>query len=149
MDEIDSYYIKQLENKITELQRGQKLQQEMISDLREELEDLMSKIEPPKISTEPEGNEGIQRIIKQFGESIELLNDQASEKYAQGKNPMMVSDFSVDLKTTIDIKQAVVENLKEGQVRLAAPSRGAVHASEEVSTIHFSLKPVPRIRRIE
>jgi len=98
MDDADRFWIKSLENKINQLERDLKHENEIISDLRDELERL-KKIKPPEISTELKGDRDFLPIIRQFMDSVESLNAESSKKYESGMNPMLISDFSVDLKT--------------------------------------------------
>jgi hypothetical protein len=147
MDDADRFWIKSLENKINQLERDLKHENEIISDLRDELERL-KKIKPQEISTELKGDRDFLPIIRQFMDSVESLNAESSKKYESGMNPMLISDFSVDLKTKIGEKPREEMNIL-GESDIVKAKSDVRPDPDEVQIIRFSMKPIVGVRRIE
>jgi hypothetical protein len=81
-------------------------------------------------------------------DSVESLNAESSKKYESGMNPMLISDFSVDLKTKIGEKPREEMNIL-GESDIVKAKSDVRPDPDEVQIIRFSMKPIVGVRRIE
>jgi serine/threonine-protein kinase len=117
-----------------EKDRGELL--EKISDLERVNQDLRNemaalKLQRPSLKSV--------NLISSFQKSIEKM--QESVRTADSRVGYAISDLDINLKTNISLDE-------EGEIRFQLPMVGEKATPESMSTISFSLRPVPKVEPI-
>ncbi|MFX0199204.1 MAG: PASTA domain-containing protein [Candidatus Hodarchaeota archaeon] len=124
--------IERLKRELEEAKETIRIKDHRITDLSKEIQDLRGKLdtlqrERPKLAPE--------NLIDSFG--IALVKMQEGLKVGEGRVDYMISKFDIDLKAAVTLDE-------QGSINFQLPKLEDIIPFENLSTLHLSMKPVPR-----
>lgn len=124
--------IKKIIRESEEVKETSRIKDQRITDLNKEIEDLRGKLdtfqrERPKLKPE--------NLISSFRTALQKM--QEGLKICEGRVDYIVSKFDVDLKLNVTLDE-------QGSINFQLPKLEDIIPSENLSTLHLSIKPIPK-----